>query len=66
VLDLKLEKDNSLPIAEQLTVEGVPFVFLTGAPDDAEIAHEFKSAPVVGKPFDSAALLAALQQALSG
>ena len=66
VLDLKLEKHNSLPIAEQLTVEGVPFVFLTGAPDDAEIAHEFKSTPVVSKPFDSAALLAALQQALSG
>lgn len=66
VLDLKLEKDSSTPIAEKLAAINVPFVFLTGAPDDAELAHEFKSTPVVGKPFDSAALLAALQRAMSG
>jgi CheY-like chemotaxis protein len=66
VLDLKLDKDSAIPAAEQLAKLGVPFVFLTGSPDDADLAHEFKSTPVVSKPFDCAALLAALQQALSG
>jgi CheY-like chemotaxis protein len=65
VLDLKLEKDSSIPVAEKLTAEKVPFVFLTGAPDDADIAHDFKSVPIIGKPFDSAVLLTALQKAMS-
>jgi CheY-like chemotaxis protein len=65
VLDLKLDKDSATPVAERLTNIGVPFVFLTGSPDDAGLTHEFKSTPVVSKPFDSAALLAALEQALS-
>jgi CheY-like chemotaxis protein len=65
VLDLKLDKDSSAPIAERLAAAKVPFVFLTGSPADKLIAKEHGAAPVVGKPFDSAALLAALQQAMS-
>jgi CheY-like chemotaxis protein len=65
VLDLKLDKDSSAPIAERLAAAKVPFVFLTGSPADASIAKEHGAAPVVGKPFDSAVLLAALQQAMS-
>jgi len=64
VLDLKLEKDSSVPIAERLTIAKVPFVFLTGAPHDAELARGFQSAPIVAKPFDSAVLVAALERAL--
>ena len=62
VLDLKLDKDSSAPIAERLAALGVPFIFLTGAPTDVELARQFASAPIVGKPFDSAALLTALHQ----
>jgi DNA-binding NtrC family response regulator len=65
VLDLKLERETSVPIAERLQADGVPFVFLTGAGDAATVTH-FKNAPVVGKPFDSDTLFAALQQAMSG
>jgi DNA-binding response OmpR family regulator len=62
VLDLKLDKENALPVAERLTAMGVPFVFLTGAPAGAEHVY---SAPVVGKPFDAITLLAALELALA-
>jgi len=64
LLDLKLDHENSAPIAERLAAAGVPFIFLTGAPTDVELAKQFGSAPVVGKPFDSATLLAALLRAL--
>lgn len=64
LLDLKLDHDNSAPIAERLASIGVPFIFLTGAPTDVELAKQFGSAPIVGKPFDSAALLTALLGAL--
>jgi len=66
VLDLKLERETSLPIAEQLQVQSVPFVFLTGAAGDASIVAQFANAPVVGKPFDSETLFSALEQAMSG
>jgi DNA-binding response OmpR family regulator len=65
VLDLKLERESSAPIAERLTSAGVPFIFLTGAPTDIALAKQFGSAPVVGKPFDSTTLLAALQTVLA-
>jgi CheY-like chemotaxis protein len=65
VLDLKLDKDSSAPIAERLAAAKVPLVFLTGSPADKLIAKEHGAAPVVGKPFDGAALLAALQQAMA-
>ena len=66
VLDLKLERETSMPIAEQLQAQGVPFVFLTGAAGDASIVAQFANAPVVGKPFDSETLFSALKQAMSG
>jgi DNA-binding response OmpR family regulator len=65
VLDLKLDRETSVAIAEQLQVQNVPFVFLTGAAGDASIAAQFKNAPVVGKPFDSDALFSALKQVMS-
>lgn len=65
VLDLKLDKDSSAPIAERLAAAGVPFIFLTGAPTDVALAKQFSSAPIVGKPFDSVTLLNALGTALA-
>jgi CheY-like chemotaxis protein len=65
LLDLKLDHENSAPIAERLASIGVPFIFLTGAPTDAELAKQFGLAPVVGKPFDGATLLMALLSALA-
>jgi CheY-like chemotaxis protein len=66
VLDLKLERETSTAIAEQLQAQGVPFVFLTGAAGDVSIVAQFANAPVVGKPFDSETLFTALKQAMGG
>src|SRR6185312_2758234 len=66
LLDLKLDRESSAPIAERLASVGVPFVFLTGAPTDVALAKQFGSAPIVGKPFDATTLLAALQKTLAG
>ncbi len=65
VLDLKLDRDSAAPVAERLTEMKVPFVFLTGAPTEAELAIRFGSAPIIGKPFDRATLLKALSQAMA-
>ena len=63
VLDLKLDKDSTLLIAEKLQALGIPFVFLTGAPEAAQ-TRGFPRAPVVAKPFDSTMLIAGLSLAL--
>jgi two-component system, response regulator PdtaR len=64
VLDLKLERETSVAIAERLQAQSVPFVFLTGAAGDASAVAQFANAPVVGKPFDSETLFSALKQAM--
>jgi CheY-like chemotaxis protein len=63
VLDLKLDKESTLPIAEKLQALGIPFVFLTGSPEAAQ-TRGFPRAPVVAKPFDSTMLIAGLSLAL--
>jgi DNA-binding response OmpR family regulator len=65
VLDLKLERESSAPVAQKLTTAGVPFVLLTGAPGSADEIPQFDSAPVIGKPFNADALLAALETAMT-
>jgi DNA-binding response OmpR family regulator len=65
LLDLKLDHESSAPIAERLAAAGVPFIFLTGAPTDVELAKQFGSAPIVGKPFDAETLLGGVQTAMA-
>jgi hypothetical protein len=59
VLDFKLgEGGTSLPVADRLAVEGMPFLFLT-AYDSAHLprgGHE--DVPVLSKPFEGAAVSA--------
>ena len=64
VLDLKLDRETSVAVAELLQANSVPFVFLTGAAGDASPVAQFANAPVVGKPFDSETLFSALKQAI--
>jgi CheY-like chemotaxis protein len=66
VLDLKLERETSVTVAERLQAQSVPFVFLTGAAGDASIVAQFRNVPVIGKPFDSETLFSALKQAMDG
>lgn len=66
VLDVKLggSEDNSLGVASELAKTGTPFVFLTGMRVDNVHAREFPQAPVIEKPYDTVALLDAVQRAL--
>src|SRR6185312_2761502 len=52
--------------AEALAAAGTPFVFLTGLRGDSAEARVFRDAPVVEKPYDARALLAAIGQATGG
>ena len=52
ILDLRLDKDSSLPLAQELAKLGVPFGFLTGYQADA-LPDEFKDRPMVPKPFNA-------------
>ncbi len=65
VLDLKLDRETSVAVAELLHANRVPFVFLTGAAGDASPVGQFANAPVVGKPFDSETLFSALKRAMT-
>lgn len=68
VLDVKLGdlETDSLDIAALLHSQRTPFVFLTGVPADSVPAEKFPNAPIVEKPYDAAALLRAVEQALRG
>ena len=64
VLDLKLSGSDSTGVAALLSERATPFVFLTGMrPDDV---RSFRHAPVVEKPYQVEALMAALRRALAG
>ena len=67
VLDVKLSgpERNSLGVAEVLAQNGTPFVFLTGMRVDDVHAKRFPEAPVIEKPYDAIALLAAVRRAFA-
>lgn len=59
VLDVRLGRDDSFPLAEQLRARGVPFLFASGHGRDG-IPRRFADIPVLQKPYDMAALKHAL------
>ncbi|MFD1744329.1 HWE histidine kinase domain-containing protein [Rhizobium helianthi] len=64
ILDVNLGSSTSLPVAEELVRRGVPFVFATGYSDRSIVPASF-AAPVVRKPYESAALMSALLRVLA-
>jgi CheY-like chemotaxis protein len=60
VLDVNLGHGTSLGVAERLTTLGVPFVFATGYGEGGIIPPDYADVPVVRKPYEADALLAAL------
>ncbi|MGN7293725.1 HWE histidine kinase domain-containing protein [Rhizobium sp. SAFR-030] len=64
ILDVNLGSGTSLPIAEELTRRGVPFVFATGYSDRSVIPASF-TAPVVRKPYEAQALIGAMVRLLA-
>jgi DNA-binding response OmpR family regulator len=59
ILDLNLKGKKVYPVAEKLAAAGIPFIFATGG-GGKDIEH-FAGRPWVGKPFQEAELLAAVQ-----
>jgi light-regulated signal transduction histidine kinase (bacteriophytochrome) len=64
ILDINLGRDTSVPVAEELARRNIPFVFATGYDDRSIVPDNFADVPVVRKPYDSLALVAALSDRL--
>lgn len=63
LLDVNLNGDRSYDVAHAIRGHGIPLVFATGYTDD-DIIAEWRSRPVLEKPFRLAELEGALTQAL--
>jgi len=61
VLDANLNGRSVTPVAQALTVRGVPFIFATGHGDDHWAPQGF-SAPFIRKPYDVTQVAAALAE----
>ena len=62
ILDVNLHGRSSEPIARALTAQKIPFVIVTGY---GRIDWAGVTAPVLAKPYDEAAVVAALEAAMS-
>ena len=60
ILDLNLKGRKVYPVAEKLAALNTPFVFATGGGD--KDIEGFEDRPWVGKPFQEAELLVAVQK----
>jgi DNA-binding response OmpR family regulator len=59
VLDYRLQKGTTLPLAGVLAGRGIPFLFQTS--DPAIAASEYPGAPVILKPFQAQRLISRLR-----
>lgn len=60
VLDVNLGQGTSISVAEELVRRSIPFVFATGYGDGTMIPDAFSGVPIVRKPYDADALVAAM------
>ena len=65
ILDVNLNGETIMPVAEALDARGTPFVFATGYAD-AVLPEAFRDRPMLKKPFQADGLDRSLQRALSG
>jgi CheY-like chemotaxis protein len=63
VLDVKLDGELVLAVADRLSADGVPFVFVTGEP--SSLPERYWTRPVISKPYQPAAVLEALASVMS-
>lgn len=61
VLDVRLGRETSLPLAELLSDRGVPLIFATGY-DSSQLPNRFAGTPRLAKPLADGALERALKQ----
>lgn len=63
ILDFNLGQETSMAIARVLIERGLPFVFATGYGDALEVEGSLRQVPVIRKPYNGAALAAAVAAA---
>ena len=63
VLDVNLAGELSMPVAERLHAEGIPFVFATGYGADFARPDLFAAVPIVSKPYQAADVVTKLAEA---
>ncbi len=63
ILDLNLNGESAVPVADALADRGVPFLFLTGYDRD-HLPERHRAAPLIGKPYILADLLRTLARAV--
>jgi CheY-like chemotaxis protein len=56
LLDINLGKETCFPVADRLTEEQVPFMFLSGY-DNYIVPDRFRDVPKLDKPYDRAEIL---------
>lgn len=59
VLDVRLQSEDSYPVAERLQERKIPFLFITGY-SSGEIADRYRRHACLQKPFSSRGLLEAV------
>jgi len=64
ILDFRLGDTTALPLAAQLRRHGIPFVFFTGQLNTGLIETACPGAKIIGKPFQSRTIVAALADVL--
>jgi CheY-like chemotaxis protein len=64
VLDINLNQTLVYPLADELLIRSIPFVFLTGYAH-ADLPESYRSLPRIQKPFDPRAVKHALIRALT-
>lgn len=62
-LDLNLGEETSLPVAEHLKAEKIPFAFGTGFGDQADLPDHLSDVMIISKPYSEKALRDALRAA---
>ncbi|WP_289024787.1 HWE histidine kinase domain-containing protein [uncultured Sphingomonas sp.] len=65
VLDVNLGAETSLPLADDLTAAGVPFLFATGYGEQLKLPSEHAAALVTQKPYTLASISRAISDLLS-
>jgi CheY-like chemotaxis protein len=63
ILDVRLQGQQSEPVARILQSRDIPFIFATGY-RTSEIDQEFQAVPALPKPFQTADLAGAIRSAL--
>ena len=58
LLDVNLGQELVFPVADRLSAEGIPFIFVTGEPRTVPERHWMR--PVITKPYQAPAVLEAL------